>query len=427
MSCTRFAYPARIALFAALLALIALGPALSPLSAQPGGSVQIQNVTRMESDDFITVMAEIVLMGGGGLFADIASIRFHVPHVGTLQFALRASGGSVSDSKDFEFRTITDMPLFGTDGEPLTGKAMFERLGSGSDARFKITIEIPNDPELRKDFSDPLLNPMSDDFSSISDDAGRIFGEVIGNFATSSEPIFRSDPLNLLVFESPPDPEPADPDLFTDGFESGSTSAWTSDLDDGFNASGFFPDATDPGNGTSESLRSSALGVGAQNPAIPIADATASIAGQFDAIYVWDAETQSYLSFRTGAPAALNSLQELRPGQAVFINITDPEGALWAQGPALTEARDLPLVAGFNFEIWTGPDLTPIADAIAGLGDALVAVFMWDAETQSYQAFRTAGPAFTNNLEELVFGRAVWLLLSDGAVWPQPARDPVEG
>ena len=89
--------------------------------------------------------------------------------------------------------------------------------------------------------------------------------------------------------------------------------------------------------------------------------------------------------------------------------------------------RDLPLVAGFNFEIWTGPDLTPIADAIAGLGDALVAVFMWDAATQSYQTFRTAGPAFTNNLEALVFGRAVWLLLSDDAVWAQPARDPVEG
>ena len=424
MSCTRFAHPARIALFAALLALIALGPALSPLSAQPGGRVQIQNVTRMESDDSIIVMAEIVLKGSGSLFVDGATIEFHVPYVGTLKFHPKASGGPSSFSEDFEFRTITDMPLFGTDGEPLTGKAMLERLsGSGSEARFKITIEIPNDPELRKDFSDPLLNPMPDDFPA--DDAGRIFGQVFGSFASSSGTTITSIPFDLPVFESLP--EPADPDLFTDGFESGSTSAWTSDLDDGFNASGFFPDATDPGNGTSESLRSSALGVGAQNPAIPIADATASIAGQFDAIYVWDAETQSYLSFRTGAPAALNSLQELRPRQAVFINITDPEGALWAQGPALTEARDLPLVAGFNFEIWTGPDLTPIADAIDGVGDALVAVFMWDAETQSYQAFRTAGPAFTNNLEELVFGRAVWLLLSDGAVWAQPARDPVEG
>ncbi|MCZ6706546.1 MAG: hypothetical protein O7A71_01185, partial [Chloroflexi bacterium] len=336
MSCTRFAYPARIGIFAGLLALIALGPAVSPLSAQPqGGFVEITNVMRMESDDSITVMAEIVLTGGGGLFADIGSIRFHVPHVGTLQFALQASGGSASDSKDFEFRTITDMPLFGTNGEPLTGKATFERLSGGdSDARFKITIEIPNDPELRKDFSDPLLNPFLGDLSSITDDAGRIFGEVIGNFGSSGGNIFRSNPLDLLVFESLP--EPADPELFTDGFESGDTSAWTSDLDGGFNASGFFPDASDPGDGTSESLRSSALGVGAQNPSISIADATASIAGQFDAIYVWDAETQSYLSFRTGAPAALNSLQELRPGQAVFINITDPEGALWAQGPALT-------------------------------------------------------------------------------------------
>ena len=177
----------------------------------------------------------------------------------------------------------------------------------------------------------------------------------------------------------------------------------------------------------SQTTRTSTARLGVQNPAIPIADATASIAGRFDAIYARDAETQSYLSFRTAAPAALNSLQELRPGQALFINITDPEGALWAQGPALTAARDVPLVAGFNFEIWTGPDLTPIADAIAGLGDALVAVFMWDAEMQSYQTFRTAGPAFTNNLEELVFGRAVWLLLSEDAVWAQPARDPVEG
>ena len=296
------------------------------------------------------------------------------------------------------------MPLFGTDGEPLTGKAMFERLGSGSDARFKITIEIPNDPELRKDFSDPLLNPMSDDFSSISDDAGRIFGEVIGNFATSSEPIFRSDPLNLLVFESPPDPEPADPDLFTDGFESGSTSAWTSDLDDGFNAGGFFPDATDPGNGTSESPALIGARRRSTEPRHPHR--------RCDRLHRRPVRRHLRLGRRN---AVLPLVPYRSAGGPQLAARTPPRPSRLHQHHPIPKARSghkvprsrrlatFPSSPAFNFEIWTGPDLTPIADAIAGLGDALVAVFMWDAETQSYQAFRTAGPAFTNNLEELVF------------------------
>ena len=96
MSCTRFAYPARIVLFAALLALIALGPTPASLSAQPaGGFVEVTNVMRMESDDSITVMAEIVLTGGGGLFADIGSIRFHVAHVGTPPVRTRSIGRAI--------------------------------------------------------------------------------------------------------------------------------------------------------------------------------------------------------------------------------------------------------------------------------------------------------------------------------------------
>ena len=204
MSCTRFAYPARIGLLAALLALIALGPALPRLSAQPGDSVEITNVMRMESDDSITVMAEIVLTGGGGLFADRATIEFHVPSVGTFKFQPRASGEPSSFSDGFEFRSLTDMPLLGTDGRPLKGKAIVKRLsGGGTDARFKITIEIPNDPELRKDFSNPLLNPMPDGFSG--DDAGRIFGLVFGTFGSSSGNIVRSASFDLKVFDPLPE------------------------------------------------------------------------------------------------------------------------------------------------------------------------------------------------------------------------------
>lgn len=50
-----------------------------------------------------------------------------------------------------------------------------------------------------------------------------------------------------------------------------------------------------------------------------------------------------------------------------------------------TAARTVALQSGFNLVMWTGPDGALVTEAVAGLGDALEALFTWDAAAQQFQ------------------------------------------
>ncbi|HJN92158.1 MAG TPA: hypothetical protein QGF05_05470 [Dehalococcoidia bacterium] len=79
------------------------------------------------------------------------------------------------------------------------------------------------------------------------------------------------------------------------------------------------------------------------------------------------------------------------------------------------------LQAGFNLVMWTGPDGTPVADAIGGLGDALRALFTYDGTNQVFRSFRPALPAALNSATTLNFGDGVWIQVARDAAWDQPA------
>jgi len=118
-------------------------------------------------------------------------------------------------------------------------------------------------------------------------------------------------------------------------------------------------------------------------------------------------------------------LSELVPGQAVFILASDGSELIWLQGTSIREERAVPLLRGFNFEMWTGPNAAPVEAALRQLGNALEAVFVWDPEAQEYLVFRPGAPAFINSLEALPYSRAVWVLVNQDVIWTQPERDSV--
>ena len=80
------------------------------------------------------------------------------------------------------------------------------------------------------------------------------------------------------------------------------------------------------------------------------------------------------------------------------------------------------LLPGFNLVTWTGPDATPVADAVAGLGDALDAVFAWDQAAQAFLRYGPTAPAFLNTLDTLDYGQGIWVLVNRAVDWAQPAR-----
>ena len=79
--------------------------------------------------------------------------------------------------------------------------------------------------------------------------------------------------------------------------------------------------------------------------------------------------------------------------------------------------RSVPLLAGFNLEMWTGPTMA-IDEALAGL-DAADALFRWNGT--AYDAWRRAAPV-GNTLATLANGDAFFIRMAAAATWEQPAQ-----
>ena len=164
-----------------------------------------------------------------------------------------------------------------------------------------------------------------------------------------------------------------------------------------------------------------------------VTEGIATIVPGFDALFTWDAAGTAFRSFTSGALPILNTLSELTLGEGVWINT--PGGATWEQ-PAFIGPRTAPLLPGFNLAMWTGPDGTPVMDAVAGLGTALDSLFAWEADPQAFDSYTRGALDILNDPIVLDFGDGVWIRMNAAADWdqppsgpppPPPADDPAEG
>ena len=60
----------------------------------------------------------------------------------------------------------------------------------------------------------------------------------------------------------------------------------------------------------------------------PPSEALSSIGGQFSSVYRWDPATQSYQLYAPGIPGFVNTLTQLNPGDAIWVNYTQESGQL---------------------------------------------------------------------------------------------------
>jgi hypothetical protein len=147
-----------------------------------------------------------------------------------------------------------------------------------------------------------------------------------------------------------------------------------------------------------------------------VADATATISAPFTQLLSWDASAQRFLAFHPNQPA-VTTLHELGTGDAVWLQT--PVGGLWEQ-PMFSGFRTVSLVAGFNLVMWTGPDGTPVDRAVAPVGEAITAVYQWDAAAQRFRSYAPDRPAIFNDLDRLNFGDGLWVRAAKPALWTQP-------
>lgn len=166
-------------------------------------------------------------------------------------------------------------------------------------------------------------------------------------------------------------------------------------------------------------LRSGFNLVGWTGPTTPIGDALEGMTGTVISVFAWDSAAQTFLQYRPGVPAALNTLTELETADGVWV-LMDRAGS-WTMED-LRETRSLFVDQDFNLVAWTGPDHTPIADAFdEAIIDNLVTVYFWDAPAGRFRSYGPSRLAVLNDLDELNHGDAVWLLMSQYDLWNQPA------
>lgn len=154
----------------------------------------------------------------------------------------------------------------------------------------------------------------------------------------------------------------------------------------------------------------------------PVDEAMAPIADNIDAVFTYDSGAQTFRRYAPGAPAALNSLQTLRPGDGLLIHVVGPGGVAWTR-PGVGAPLDLALRPGFNLVTWTGPS-QGVVTAVTSVADALVAVHAFDETRQRYRTYRPDAPSFVNELEALETGQAVWLDLRAATSWTPAVVQP---
>ena len=148
-----------------------------------------------------------------------------------------------------------------------------------------------------------------------------------------------------------------------------------------------------------------------------VSEATASIRGSFEAVYAFNGSEQLFRRYAPDAPASLSDLTSFEFGDGLLIFVTAPGGVVWSR-PMTVAPRSVELGAGYNLVAWTG-DARAVSEAADGLGDALVAIYAFDAASQRFQTYRPGSPSFLNELEAISPGQAVWVEVSAPAVWEQ--------
>ena len=125
-----------------------------------------------------------------------------------------------------------------------------------------------------------------------------------------------------------------------------------------------------------------------------IDDALAGFPDRSELTAIWEFDTgqQTWLSYRPGRPAFINTIADLQAGTAYYLLVG---AAMTWDMPTNGELAGTRTIAdGFTAIGWVGPDATPqdVLDAIADPA-AVTAFFRFNASTQKYDSYRSNLPA----------------------------------
>ena len=149
-------------------------------------------------------------------------------------------------------------------------------------------------------------------------------------------------------------------------------------------------------------------------------DVTTALAGRFAAIFAWDAGRQQFLAYHARFPDQA-TLRGLRDDQALWILVTDPEGAQLPlpEEDSASRPRSVPLLLGWNLVPWSGEDGISALEATVDLGDALDVLHTWDAAAQRFIPYAPRFQQLNVAPVQLRTDEGAWLLVNRAIEWSQ--------
>jgi hypothetical protein len=145
-------------------------------------------------------------------------------------------------------------------------------------------------------------------------------------------------------------------------------------------------------------------------PPQPVTAGLAGIAGQFDALWHFDATTQSWQSFNPMAPES-SDFGDLTEGAAYWIHMLQP-GTLPIGQAGVQPVGTQPLYAGWN-NIAQGGPTAAVTSALGPYNATYTVVWHWNPSLQRWELFDpTAGTV--SDFQALVQGQAYWVNVVSG-------------
>ena len=135
-----------------------------------------------------------------------------------------------------------------------------------------------------------------------------------------------------------------------------------------------------------------------------------------DVVFGWDPSLPGFTQNRPGTPLP-PTLGALRQGGGYWLGLDADAPVQWIR-PGNTGPLSIPLDAGFNLAAWGGHTGTPVADAVASLGEALISVSIPDG-AGGLTSFDTRLPAALRFPLFLDAGIGMWLQMAAPATWNQ--------
>lgn len=137
--------------------------------------------------------------------------------------------------------------------------------------------------------------------------------------------------------------------------------------------------------------------------------ALASIQGEYESIWTYNAATEQWSSYVVETPSFLNNLDEVKPEMGYWVMMKNPS-FLIIQGER--SATSIPLSAGWNLVGYDSMITQSLPEALSSIDGRYESVWTYNAAMGEWQGYSVDAPEFLNGLENMEPGRGYWIDMS---------------